>query len=144
MSREIYGFIHRERASPVSPLRALVHLGSSGDPFLRRTYVPKKRISHSRIRLRVRMSSRMCALDVELPPRVPANPHSVISREICLRPSVYPPRNPPFNRDLPECLRKEAAVSRHGRGRSRFPVCRLARKRRVNLIAATYRGCGSK
>lgn len=50
-------------------------------------------------------------------------------------------RNPALNRDLPECLRKEAAVS--AVTRSPLPVRHLARKHGVNLIAATYRGCGS-
>jgi len=102
---------------------------------VQRTYVPKKRISIPRFC--IRMSSRM-ALRRRKPSHIPTNPHNVISREICCVPT-YVLRNPPLNRDLPECLRKEAAVSRYG---SRLPVCHLARKCRV--ITATYRRCGWK
>lgn len=50
---------------------------------------------------------------------------------------VYLLRNPLPNRDLPECLRKEAAVV----SAATLPVRRLAKKYQLNPIAATYRRC---
>lgn len=135
LSREIYGFIHRERAVPSlssdpSSILALLEIRFFSTENLRseEAQSPFPATSHSHELPHVRS-------DVESP---------LASRRILTAWSAAGSaapwrtysRNPPFNRDLPECLRKEAV-----RG-FRFAVSRGSTE--VNLIAATYRGCGSE
>lgn len=125
LSREIYSFIHRERMFFFFLFSSLPTLRPSGDSLLRRS-VHMGNLSRSACA----SATRVCVRKLS---RIPTNLQCDRPRDL-LAASAYLPRNPPLNRDLPECLRKEAAISRTASGSPSYEEAR-----RVNLIAATYR-----
>lgn len=122
LSREIYSFIHRERIFLFLSSFILLRICFS-DPCIWGTHLRSEE-AHVPPRLVYASTSKEFS-----------HPDKSSTWSARFAASTYLPRNPPLNRDLPECLRKEAVISRTASGSS---SCEEAR--RVNLIATTYRG----